>query len=307
MDKKISVIVPVYGGENTIEKLAARVFDFFNEKNITGEIVFVHDCGKDNSWEIIEKIKNDNPERVTAIQLTRNFGQHNAIICGFGHASGEFFVTMDEDLQQDPFDIDLLLKEQARGDFDVVYGKFRESNHSLFRKLTSSALKALLRAGLPGLHRDYSPLRLIKREIALLTRDMNNSYTFLDGYLTWVTNSVSSIEVSHSRRLAGKSSYNLARLINHTLNIFFTFSDLPIRILTYLSVIIFALSGLYSLITLIRKFFLNDLIEGWASLIIVTGFGTGLIMLGLGITGEYIHRINLKSTKRPNYIERKNI
>ena len=126
---------------------------------------------------------------------------------------------------------------------------------------------------------------------------MSNSYTFLDGYLSWITDSVSSVAVKHYDRIAGKSSYTLKKLISHSINIFVTFSNLPIRLLSYASIIVFVITVLYSVYIILKKLLYNDLLQGFPSIIITLGFGISLILLGLGFIGEYIYRINLKTTK----------
>jgi undecaprenyl-phosphate 4-deoxy-4-formamido-L-arabinose transferase len=298
-----SVIIPVFHGEATIERLHAEIRSFFALSGQSFEVVWIYDCGPDNSWEVIKKLKTAFPDQTTAVRLSRNFGQHNALICGFLHARGDYFITMDEDLQHHPADIQYLVQEQQRGDFDVVYGKFQQLRHSWFRRITSKLLQQLLKTGIPGLHEDFSAFRLIRRSVALRTVEMRNSYTFLDGYLAWITMHVSSVSVSHANRVAGKSSYNLKKLVEHSVNIFVTFSNLPIRMLTYGSVLIFVLSAMYSVYIVIRKLVYDDLITGFATLAIFLGMGFGLVLLGLGIVGEYIYRINLKTTQRPNFVE----
>lgn len=304
---KLSFVVPVYHGEDTIEPLFERIVSFCNEFNYTYEVIFVWDCGPDNSWAVIEKLKSQNPDVVTGIRLSRNFGQHNALICGFSKAKGRFIVTLDEDLQQDPYDVDKLLNKQLIDDYDVVYGKFPEQKHSLFRNSTSRMIKEILKHGIPDLHQDYSPLRLIKREIAELIPEMHNSYTFLDGYITWLTKSVTSTDAVHYNRLAGKSSYTIKKLIEHTINIFVTFSNIPIRILTSTSILIFAFTIIYSIIILAQKIEGTIKIPGYSSLMILIGLSTGFIMAGLGIIGEYLYRMNQKTTKKPNFIISKTI
>jgi undecaprenyl-phosphate 4-deoxy-4-formamido-L-arabinose transferase len=130
---------------------------------------------------------------------------------------------------------------------------------------------------------------------------MRNSYTFVDGYFSWITTNVESCKVSHSERKSGKSSYTIPKLIGHTINIFVTFSNLPIRFLTYLSLFVLFSTFSFSVVTIIRKLIFNNILEGYTSIVIILGFGIGLIMLSLGIIGEYIYRISLKTTKRPNY------
>lgn len=304
---KLSIVIPVYNGEHTIEHLFRAIQDFFmdRQEDCTYEVIFVHDCGKDNSWSVIQQLKAAYPKQVKAYKLTRNYGQHNALICGFKYAEGDFIVTMDEDLQHHPSDIDTLIKEQQKSDFDLVYGKYGKLKHSFSRNLTSNIMRKSLNWAIPELHPDYTAFRLIRTDIAKQCMEMQNSYTFLDGYLSWITNHVSSALVKHQKRLAGESSYSLRKLLNHTVNIFTTFSNLPIRMLTFSSVFIFILSFIYSLILLFQKLVLGNLLPGYASLMIVLGFGIGLILLGMGIIGEYIHRINQKTTKRPNFLERK--
>ena len=295
-----SIIIPVYNGEQTVEKLYDRIKQFFADK-YNYEVIFVYDCGKDNSWEVLLKIKMQNPQNVKLIRLSRNYGQHNALICGFEYAKGDFIVTMDEDLQHAPEDIQKLIDKQNEMDYDVVYGKYEIRNHSGFRNAGSSILKRIIDVGIPDIHPDYSAFRLIKAGIAKSCITMRNSYTFLDGYISWITTNCSSCIVSHSERQGGVSAYNFSKLINHTINIFVTFSNLPIRFLTKLSFFVLFLMTLYSTYIIVRKLVFNDLAMGYPSLVIIVGFGVGLIMLALGIIGEYIYRINLKTTQRPNY------
>jgi glycosyltransferase involved in cell wall biosynthesis len=302
-----SVIVPVYNGEKTVEKLFHKIKDFFIDRGLGFEVIFIHDCGPDNSWKILVDLKNKNPNYVKIIKLSRNFGQHNAIICGIEFAIGNFIITMDEDLQHDPKDINKLLFKQAEGDFDVVYGKYAERKHSIIRNLGSSVLKKMISIGLEEIHPDYSAYRLIKSDIAKALVNMQNSYTFLDGYISWITTNCSSTIVSHSERQAGVSSYNLKKLINHTINIFVTFSNYPLRILVNTSIIIFILNILFTTYIIARKLIYNDFAMGYPSLIVAIGFGVALIMLAIGLLGEYIYRINLKTTKKPNYFYTKSL
>ena len=133
---KYSIIIPVYNGEQTLVALNQKLHNFF-EKKSTFEIIFVYDCGKDNSWEVLLGIKKKFPETVKLIRLSRNFGQHNALICGFEYAKGDFIITMDEDLQHAPEDIQILIEKQQEKDYDVVYGKYETRKHSGFRNLGS--------------------------------------------------------------------------------------------------------------------------------------------------------------------------
>lgn len=297
----VSIIIPVYHGESTIAPLYEKIKETSEKHAYSYEVIFVWDCGPDQSWQQIQLLKKKYPEHIKAIHLSRNFGQHNAIICGFEHASGDFVVTMDEDLQHDPSEIHKLIEKQKSGDFDVVYGNYSQRKHNSFRNITSQVLKKMLEIGIPELHKDYSAYRLIKKETAKACINMQNSYTFLDGYISWITTNVSSIEVTHSIRQGGESSYTLKKLIAHSINIFVTFSNLPIKMVNWLSLTFFVFTFVYASYTLIQKLFFNSLIPGFTSIIVLLGFGIGSILFGISVLGEYIHRINLKTTKRPNY------
>lgn len=295
-----AVVVPVYRGEESLPLLYQEIKAFFEGTNLSFELILVHDCGPDNSWAVMKKLAAQDA-RVRPFQLSRNFGQHNAIICGFAQVRSPWIITMDEDLQQRPADISALIAEQKKGNFDLVYGYFEERQHNGFRNLTSWLMQRSLSLAIPELHPHYSPFRLVRSDMAKACLQMNNSYTFLDGYLSWITQQVSSVRVSHQPRQAGESGYTLRKLLNHSINILITFSDLPIRLLSGISIIIFILSSVYSLYILLRKLILNDIIPGYSSLVIILGFGLSLILLGIGILGEYIHRINQRSSRRPNF------
>jgi undecaprenyl-phosphate 4-deoxy-4-formamido-L-arabinose transferase len=142
---------------------------------------------------------------------------------------------------------------------------------------------------------------LIKNEIAQALPLMQNSYTFMDGYISWITAHCGSCVVSHNERIGGHSSYDTRKLIQHTINIFVTFSNFPLKLLTKTSIFIFFINLAYTIYILYRKLTLDDFATGYPSLIIAIGFGVSLIMLSLGIIGEYLYRINLKTTKKPNY------
>lgn len=211
---------------------------------------------------------------------------------------------MDEDLQQHPKDIINLIKKQQETNCDVIYGTYLPHNikHIFFRKITSNLLKNILQIAIPDLHPDYSSFRLIHKNTAKQICKMHNSYTFIDGYLSWITSNIDSYIVGHYSRYAGKSSYTLKKLLEHSINIFITFSKLPIRLLSYCSVIIFIFSIIMSSYLIIQKLYYNDLLIGYASLMVTITFGISFILMGIGILGEYICQINEKATNKPIYI-----
>ena len=293
-----SVIIPIFRANNSLFELYNNICLTLSEYQF--EIILVYDCGSPISLKICQNlIQNPN---VILVKLTRNFGQHNAIIAGIKTAMGKWIITMDEDLQHDPCDILRLIEEQKRSKANVVYGDYPERKHNFFRNTTSSLMKGLLKIGIPELYPNYSAFRLIDMRIAKYLVEMNNSYTFLDGYLSWITNSFSHVIVSHNESQSGESSYTLSKLLKHSVNIFVTFSSLPIRILTALSILLFCLSILYAIWIIVSSYTIANYQTGFPTLVVLLGLGFGFVIFGMAIIGEYIYRINLKATKRPNFI-----
>lgn len=295
----LSVVIPAYRATSSLRTLAEQLVVLFPDD--LKEIVMVFDDGRRETWAEIEALVAEIPS-VVGVRLNRNFGQHNATICGFNYCTGDLIATMDEDLQHHPEDVLKLLARQSEGAYDVVYGSYADRQHNAFRNLTSTGLKAMLRVGLPGLHGDYTSFRLLTRNVAQETTLLRNSYTFLDGYLTWITSNVSSCEIGHRESSETTSSYSVKKLVTHTINILFTFTDLPIRILTILSILTLLASTSYGAYTVVRAFTQRDQLIGFPTLVALLGFGFGIVLLGLTVLVQYIARINEKTTNRPSFV-----
>jgi len=299
----LSIIIPVYRGELTLPVLVEKIHLDLKDK-FSFEIIPVWDCGPDNSWSVIQNLAKKYPDSVKPLSLTRNYGQHNAIIAGISQATGDYIVTMDEDLQHDPADIIPMLAKQHETSCDVVYGNPVMRKHAFWRNTTSNLLKLALRYALPALPSYYSAFRLIRKDIAGQLQYMRSSYTFLDGYLSWITSSFAECPVEHHERFAGKSGYTFKKLLSHTITIFVTFSNLPLRLLTALSILIFGCASCYAMYVLWGTLFKDHYSPGFPSIIIAISMGIGLVLGALGIIGEYIYQINQKTTRRPGYIIR---
>ncbi len=297
-----SVLIPIFRVNRSLFELYDKVCLSLIEYQF--EIILVYDCGSPVSLEVCKELESN--ENVRLIKLTRNFGQHNAIIAGIKIAKGNWIITMDEDLQHDPADILNLIKEQKLSQAKVVYGDYPERKHNVFRNTTSSLMKGVLKIGIPELYPHYSAFRLIDMRIAKHLVEMNNSYTFLDGYLSWITNNFSHVVVSHNESQSGESSYTIRKLLKHSVNIFVTFSSLPIRILTFISSLLFCLSVSYAIWIIISSYTIANYQTGFPTLVVLLGLGFGFVIFGMAVIGEYIYRINLKATKRPNFIIEEN-
>lgn len=302
-----SVVVPVYRGELTLERLASEIVRYFNSEKLTFEIIFIDDLAADNSWDVIKSLKRVYGNQIRGIRLSHNYGQHNALICGIRNATGEFIITIDEDLQQSPADIRILIDKQKESDYDLVYGRFGRLRHNKFRNLTSLLLKKLLRIGLPGLHPDYSAFRLIKGEVAKKAISKATSYAFVDVFFPRRDYKISSIEVEHSKREAGISSYSIPKLINHSVNIFINYSVPFVRVSTWILLLLifllFAFGAYLEIQYIIQK---TDLSGDFNIIKTLTAF---ILLSVLVFLSFYLGLLiwNIMNTKGACYIEKENI
>ncbi len=280
----ISVIVPVYKGEKTIE----RLFEGINEnlKSMGSfEVLFVYDCGTDSSWEILKKLQKYDPQKIRIFKLKKNYGQHNAILFGISKSEGNLIITMDEDLQHDPHYLASLLKKQREGNYSVVYGRFLDPKHPFFRKIASYILQQLLEILIPRLGY-YSSFRVIKKDVAHKITSLKNSYTFIDACLISVTSNFGFLNIDHKENTTRKSTYNLLRLLSHAIQIILAYT----RIVKWILIISFALL-ISSYISI--KF---DLIGQGMQICMIL---TGIFFLFLGISGTLFHRWEIKTNSLP--------
>jgi glycosyltransferase involved in cell wall biosynthesis len=297
-----SIVIPIFRADEVLFKLYENIALVIEKKHF--EVILVFDSGEIKSMEICEELCS-NQENVICLKLSRNFGQHNALLAGIELAKGNWVITLDEDFQHDPVEIPKLIEQQRLTGAKVVYGEYKIRKHNKFRNTTSWLLKKLLSLGIPELYPNYTAYRLIDINTAKSLLKMNNSYTFLDGYLSWVTNSFSHVHINHRESLSKTSAYSTRKLIAHSINIFVTFSSIPIRFLTIISFILFFLSCLYSIWIIVNSLINAHYQSGFPTIMAFLGFGFGFVLLGIGIIGEYIYKISLKSTNRPNYIVEK--
>ena len=264
------------------------------------EIIFVEDCGPDNSWNIIQSIAAKDP-RVRGLKLSRNFGQHAATICGISTARGDWIVTLDDDLEQSPEHIPALVAK-AREGYTLVYGIYEERSHGSWRNLTSAIARWLFRMAIPSLNYEYTSFRVIARPVASKLVDFDSPFPFVDGYLSWLTNSYATVAVPHAQRAHGSSNYNFRKLLTHTINIFVTFSDMPLRMASWIGLGA-SLAGMSWLSFILLRSMLGGItVSGYASVMAGIILFGGIQLLILGIFGEYLGRMNFKSSKKPLFL-----
>lgn len=297
---EISVIVPVYRSATTLAELCQKLIDTVENISPDFEILLVEDCGGDDSWQVIESLAKGD-KRIRGYKLSRNFGQHAATICGIGKSSGRWVVTLDDDLEQGPEDIERLYQRAQEG-YSLVYGIYPERSHAGWRNLTSGLARKMFTLAIPSLNHAYTSFRLIDGRLARELCQFDSPFPFIDGYLSWLTNNYSTVEVQHSSRAVGHSNYTFRKLFTHTINIFVTFSDLPLKLASWLGLTCSLLGMVWLLVILLGKLLGGITVSGFASIMAGIVFFGGIQLFVLGVFGEYLSRVNFKTSKKPLFL-----
>jgi glycosyltransferase involved in cell wall biosynthesis len=296
----VSVVVPVYGGSAALAELCRRVDATMQAAGLRHEVILVDDRGQVEAWRTICAIA-QHDTHVLGLRLGRNFGQHAATICGMARARGEWIVTLDDDLEHPPESIPSLLAA-ANEDVPLVYGAFEQRTHAAYRNLSSELMRRMLKRAFPDLNEDYCSFRLIHAPLAKQLDKFGLNRPYIDGMLSWLTASAATVRVPHERRQHGKSTYTLRKLISHAVNIFVTFSHLPLRIATYGGAALASISFLSLLYVVYGKLSGSITDPGYASIMSVVLFACGIQLLILGVVGEYIGRLMGATFRRPVYV-----
>lgn len=298
----LSVVIPVYRSEATLELLLQRLLSALRDLGRTFEIVLVDDGSPDGSWSQIELLQSRYREEVVAIQLMRNFGQHNALMCGLRRARGRFVLTMDDDLQNPPEEIGKLLLALEQGDCDLVYGNYGEKKHSSFRNLGSLVVNEFYRRVFRT-RVTVTSFRLIRRPLVEAILNTRHPAIFLDGLLAWNTQRISSVPVAHHPRQEGRSTYSLGRLVGLAMNLFTCFSLIPLRFVSAIGAMVFATGIVLGLVAGGLWLFGGGSV-GSIPVIAVCSVLAGLQLFAVGLLGEYVGRMQLTMSGKPQYRER---
>lgn len=299
----ISVVVPVYNSAATLHALVERVGAVLLAEGMNYEIILVNDGSRDDSWRVLEDLQRADPAHIVAIDLMRNFGQHNALMCALTEARREFIVTIDDDLQNPPEEIPKLLSAiRASGD-DLVYGRYEEKRHGGFRNFGSALTQWFYRRVFSRAN-GVSAFRILRHELARCVISYDLNYTYLDGLFAWNTNRISEILVRHDARSSGASGYSVARLLLLAINLFTNFSLAPLQIVSVAGLLT-ALTGFAGGAYFLAQRLLNNIeVPGFASVIIAVLMLGGVQMLSIGIMGEYLGRLHINVNRKPQYVKR---
>ncbi len=295
----LSVVIPVYNGQNTIGELVERLGQVLPGLADAYEVVLVCDGSPDDSWKVIEGLAARYPW-VNGIELMRNYGQHNALLCGVRAARYEVIVTMDDDLQHPPEEIPVMLAKLDEG-FDVVFGVPKKLPHSWWRNLTSVITKEVVGyvMGYRSI-RDISSYRVFRTRIRSAFADYRGPDLLLDVLLTWGTNRFGTVPVDENPRTVGESNYNLSKLIKLALTLLTGYTTLPLRFASVLG-FVFTAIGIIMLVYLLVTYIALGSIPGFSFLASTVIIFSGVQLFALGIIGEYLARIFDRSYGRPTY------
>lgn len=299
----ISVVVPVYKGAETLDALVQRVGGVLPQVAERYELILVNDGSPDNSWEVIQRLARGQGW-VRGVQLLRNYGQHNATLCGIRAARYEVTITLDDDLQNPPEEIPLLLAKLSEG-FDVVYGAPQQVRQNLWRSLASHVIRLMLRRVMGNqVAWQVSPFRAFRTSARDAFAHYASPSVFVDVLLTWGAARFAAVTVRQDARAAGTSTYTFRKLLSLAMNMLTGFSTLPLRAASMVG-FLFTLFGLGVLAYVLGRFLLLGYsIPGFPFLASVIAIFSGATLFALGIMGEYLARIYTHSMGQPPYVVR---
>ena len=299
----VSVVVPVYNSEQSLPELVSRLAGALPEVASRYEVILVNDGSRDSSWEVIQSLSTEHGW-VHGIDMLRNYGQHNALLCGVRAAEHDIVVTMDDDLQHPPEELGKLLDKLDEG-YDVVYGVAADLPHELWRNLASRITKLVLQSVMGAeTAKKVSAWRAFRTPLRQAFANYRSPFPSLDVLLTWGTTSFGSAEVRHDTRRWGKSNYTFRKLITHAVNMMTGFSVLPLQ-LASLTGFFFTLFGIGVLAYVVGRYLIEGTnVPGFPFLASVIAIFSGAQLFAIGIIGEYLARMHFRMMDRPTYAVR---
>lgn len=298
----LSAVIAVYNAEASLPELCRQLNETLPTIASEYEIILVNDCSRDGSWNVISALADSFPS-VRGINLMRNYGQHNALLCGIRAANGDVIVTLDDDLQHPPEEISRMLARLNEG-WDVVYGTPTNEQNGLMRALASRITRLALRSAVGAdVAKNVSAFRVFRTQLRDAFVNYQTPFVSIDVLLTWATTSFTAIKVPFQPRRHGSSNYTFTKLVRHALDMMTGFSSAPLKLA---SLIGFActLFGIGVFFYVIVRYFLEGSLPGFPFLASIIAIFSGAQLFALGVIGEYLARMHFRSMKRPAYVVR---
>jgi glycosyltransferase involved in cell wall biosynthesis len=300
--ESISVVVPVYNSEASLPLLIQRLEPVLKEFQ-SAEVILVNDGSRDGSWAVVEDLV-ARFDFVRGIDLMRNYGQHNTLLCGIRSAQGSVVVTIDDDMQNPPEEIPLLVAKLREG-YDVVYGTPERETHGFGRDMASRITKLALQSAMGAqTARKVSAFRAFRTPLREAFTTYRGPFVSIDVLLTWGTTRFAAVPVKHDTRELGQSGYTLGKLIAHALNMMTGFSTLPLQLASIVG-FTFTLFGMGSLFFTLYRYMLHGVaVPGFVFLASIISIFSGAQLFALGVMGEYLSRMHFRMMDRPPYAVR---
>jgi undecaprenyl-phosphate 4-deoxy-4-formamido-L-arabinose transferase len=297
----ISVVIPVFRSERILPELCRQLILALEKIAAAFEIIFVEDGGGDGSWLVIEDLARADC-RVRGIRMSRNYGQHNALLCGVRAARHEIIVTMDDDLQNPVSEIAPMLAVLTP-DYDVVYGAPKTEQHGFLRNVASRLTKIALASAMGAeTARNVSAFRAFRTRLREGFRDYRSPYVSIDVLLTWTTSRFTAIKVRHEPRVEGQTGYTVRKLVRHAFNLMTGFSTLPLQIASMAGFVVMLFGVLVLAWVLANYLIYGQVVPGFAFLASIIAIFSGVQLFALGIFGEYLARMHFRTMDQPPYV-----
>lgn len=301
----VSILIPVYKNDGGLDELVKRIGTSMANSAYAGnfELILVDDCSPDNSWEVIQRLAKEHAF-VQGATLSRNFGQHNAIMAGLNLVSGQYVVLMDDDLQHPPEAIPNMVQELVAG-ADVCYTRYANRQHAAW-KIAGSRFNDLMASWLlskpKGLY--LSSFKALKRGMVDQIRSHEGPFAYLDGLILDITRRIATVEIQHGTRAYGEGNYSFKKSISLWLRMVTGTSIVPLRMVTLMGALIALLGFLGAVFIVISNYLYPAESKGWASIIVTILLVSGFQTLFIGVLGEYLGRIHLRLNNKPQYLFR---
>ena len=301
----VSILIPVYKNDGGLDELVSRISASMANSAYANnfELILVDDCSPDNSWEVIQRLAKEH-SFVQGATLSRNFGQHNAIMAGLNLVSGQYIVLMDDDLQHPPEAIPNMVQELVAG-ADVCYTRYANRQHAAW-KIAGSRFNDLMASWLlakpKGLY--LSSFKALKRGMVDQIRSHEGPFAYLDGLILDITRRIATVEIQHGTRAYGEGNYSFKKSISLWLRMVTGTSIVPLRMVTLMGALIAMLGFFGAVFIVISNFLYPAESKGWASIIVTILLVSGFQTLFIGVLGEYLGRIHLRLNNKPQYLFR---
>ncbi|MBN1846525.1 MAG: glycosyltransferase family 2 protein [Sedimentisphaerales bacterium] len=303
-DPRFSVVIPVYQSEATLPELTERLAAVFARLDSSYEVILVEDGGADGSWDCLQSLRRAD-RRLRIIRLMRNYGQHNAIMCGLAHVRGRYVITLDDDLQNPPEEIPKLLEAIETTGSDVVFGVPERRRHSWWRNCGARLFHRIMAHtfGLP--HSRYlSNVIIMKRAVAEQLSRFPTPHPLVALLVLQVTDRIGNVAIQHHRRSRGRTTYSPRKLLRHFTHGILYHSFLPLKGIFLLGLGSFCLSMLLGILYLVMYLAGLITVSGWTTIVLLILLFSGIIMVSLGVIGEYLFRIIQEVYRTPQYLIR---